>query len=110
MRLRFAVSVLAAALAAAVPATAIGQDATRYAGRRVDDVLRQLQGKGARIIFASNLVPPTLRVKVEPVTRSLREIAEEVLAPHGLALKDGPGDTWIVVPRPAAAPAARPSG
>jgi hypothetical protein len=106
MRLRFAVSVLAAALAAAVPATAIGQDATRYAGRRLDDVLRLLQEKGARIIFASSLVPPTLRVKVEPVTRSLREVAEEVLAPHGLALKDGPAGTWIVVPRPAAAPAA----
>ena len=107
MRLRLAASVLAAALAAAVPATAIGQDATRYAGRRVDDVLRQLQATGARIIFASNLVPPTLRVKAEPVARSPRDIAEEVLAPHGLTLKDGPGDTWIVVPRPTPAPAAR---
>lgn len=107
MRLKLAVLIcLAASTFGAGVAQASFQH--QYQGRRVEEVLRQLQAEGARIMFSSTLVPSELRVKAEPRGRTPREIAEEILAPHGLALTDGPGKTWLVVraatgrPQPAA--------
>jgi hypothetical protein len=88
-----------------IQAAGAAQPADRYEGRLVADVLRQLQSRGAPIIFSTVLVTPDLRVKAEPrKDRTPREVAEEILAPHGLALSDGPGKTWVVVraPKPAA--------
>ena len=101
------VIVLLMVYALLVQAAVAAQPADRYEGRPVADVLRQLQGRGAPIIFSTVLVTPDLRVKTEPrKDRTPREVAEEILAPHGLALSDGPGKTWVVVraPKPAAPP------
>jgi hypothetical protein len=70
---------------------------TKYAGRPVADVLRELQSNDLRIIFSSDLVPSSLRVNAEPKGRSPRDVAEQILAAHGLALQKGPGETWIVI-------------
>ena len=105
---------MAAMCGTAVDSAAQGSE--RYKGLRVAEVLRRLQDKGVRIIFSSDLVPPDLRVKKEPRTGSgLRDVAEQVLEPHGLTLTAGPRNTWIVVrkqsverrapPQAAAAPA-----
>src|SRR5688500_18707564 len=81
-----------------------------YKGRRVAEVLRELQTKGVRILFSSTLVPADLVVKSEPGPGAWREIADQILAPHGLTVATGPGTTWLVVrattirPRPGAAP------
>jgi TonB dependent receptor/TonB-dependent Receptor Plug Domain len=81
-----------------------------YKGRRVVEVLRELQTEGVRILFSSTLVPVDLVVKAEPKPGAWREIAEQILAPHGLTVASGPGMTWLVVrattirPRPGAAP------
>ena len=81
-----------------------------YKGRRVAEVLRELQTEGVRILFSSTLVPADLVVKSEPRPGAWREIAEQILAPHGLTVANGPGMTWLVVrattirPRPGAAP------
>ncbi|HEX6642297.1 MAG TPA: TonB-dependent receptor, partial [Thermoanaerobaculia bacterium] len=77
-------------------------DEPRYAGRAVVDVLRELQKRDVNIIFSSDLVPATLRVKVEPREREPRRIAAEILSAHGLALQDGPRKTLLVVKMPAA--------
>lgn len=78
-----------------------------YAGRRVVDVLGELQAKGLVIIFSSSLVPDTLLVKSEPRAQIPRDIAVEILAPHGLALQEGPGRTLLVVRKPPASPRVR---
>ncbi len=81
-----------------------------YKGRRVAEVLQELQTTGVRILFSSTLVPADLVVKSEPRPGAWREIAEQILAPHGLTVANGPGTTWLVVrattvrPRPGAAP------
>ena len=81
-----------------------------YKGRRVAEVLQELQTTGVRILFSSTLVPADLVVKSEPKPGAWREIAEQILAPYGLTLANGPGVTWLVVrattirPRPGAAP------
>jgi hypothetical protein len=82
-----------------------------YQGRPVADVLQQLQREGVRILFSTSLVTPDLVVSSEPRPGTARDVAEQVLTPHGLTLSKGPGDTWLVVraatirPRPGSAPA-----
>ena len=98
-------------LLCAIPAITAAQEG-KYVGRPVADVLRELQSDRLRIIFSSDLVPPSLSVKAEPKGRNPRELAQQILASHGLTLQKGPGDTWIVVARSSAAerqaPARRP--
>jgi hypothetical protein len=92
----------------ALPAPPVeADDARRYAGRPVADVLRELQ-PGLRIIFSSDLVPSSLRVKEEPKGREPRQIAAQILSPHGLTLQQGPRGTLLVVASPRkTAPASR---
>jgi len=92
------------------PANGDSAQAREYKGRRVAEVLRELQAQGVRILFSSTLVPADLVVKSEPKPGGWREIAEQILAPHGLTVAHGPGVTWLVVrattirPRPGTAP------
>jgi TonB dependent receptor/TonB-dependent Receptor Plug Domain len=74
--------------------------ARKYQGRPVLDVLQELQAAGLRLLFSSNLVPPTLLVKSEPTSRNPRQLAQQVLAPHGLTLQNGPRGTLLVVADP----------
>lgn len=74
------------------------QPSDRFEGRPVTDVLGELQRRGAPIIFSNVLVGPDIRVQREPSSpRGTRRFVEEILAPHGLGLEDGPGKTWVVV-------------
>ena len=72
-----------------------GPDA--FAGRRLDDALRQLQARGVRLIFSSELVTPEMRVRVEPRTKTPKEQLAELLEPHGLTGVAGPGGIILVV-------------
>ena len=96
-------TILLVATIGLMPATA-GPQAGKYAGRPVADVLRELQTAELRIIFSDDLVPAALRVKAEPTSRNSKEIAEQILAPHGLALQKGPRGTLVVVVRPKSPP------
>lgn len=108
-RLVLAILVSLAALAVA-PAHAEQSQSRGYQGRRVAEVLQELQSKGNRILFSSTLVRTDLLVTSEPRPGGWREIAEQILAPHGLTLVQGPGITWLVVrattirPRPGVVP------
>jgi len=75
-------------------------DANRYAGRPLADVLRDLQSRGLKVVFSSELVRPEMRVATEPTSTTPRKILDEVLEPHGLHAAAGPKDTWLVVRRP----------
>ena len=86
-------------LALGTVAHASGQQGS-YVGRPVAEVLQQLQTTELRIIFSSDLVPPTLRVKTEPRSRDARQIAHQILEPLGLTLQQGPRNTWLVVTLP----------
>ncbi len=80
----------------------------RYAGRVVAEVLRDLSRQGLRVVFSTSLVRPTLRVAAEPLGPTLRDVLDQVLAPHGLVVREGPGGTLLVAraPRRIAADAA----
>jgi outer membrane receptor protein involved in Fe transport len=94
----------AAALAAGV---AHAQVAAPLLGRTVQSVIDELSAAGAPFVYSSSLVPETLRVSAEPRATQPLELAREILAPHGLTVRQE-GGAWLVVR--AEAQAAAPGG
>ncbi len=68
-----------------------------YKGRPVIDVLQELRGPGLQFIYSSELLPPSLVVAAEPVSRNRLLIAREILAAHGLSLSVVRPDLYAVV-------------
>jgi outer membrane receptor protein involved in Fe transport len=69
-----------------------------YRGRPLVEVLDDLQARGLRLIFSSAVVDQALRVTVEPSSPDPRRILDEILAPLGLEVRDGPGGSLLIVP------------
>ena len=88
------VLVLVGWVATGLLASASGQ---KYAGRSLGDVLRELQATGLNIVFSSEIVRPTMKVLTEPKAVRPREVLDEILRPHGLQVRSGPGGTLLVV-------------
>src|SRR5262245_15616767 len=61
-----------------------GTAAADWLGRPLTEALRELQSRGLRIVFTSQLVRPEMRVEAEPSSGDPRRILDEILAPHGL--------------------------
>ncbi|MFQ5845521.1 MAG: TonB-dependent receptor plug domain-containing protein, partial [Planctomycetota bacterium] len=72
-----------------------------YRGMPLAEALGRLQALGLRIIYSSDLVRAGMRVHAEPRAVSPREILDELLAPHGLKAREGPGGALLVVEAPA---------
>ena len=90
---------LALALCLAMQAPARPETAPRFAGRPLTEVLDELRADGSRIVYSSRLVGDDLRVDREPVSTTTRALLLEVLWPHGLTVRDMPGDRLVVVRR-----------
>ncbi|MBF8299668.1 MAG: TonB-dependent receptor plug [Acidobacteria bacterium] len=76
--------------------------ATRFEGTRLADALKDLEGRGLRIIYRSETVRPEMRITAEPRATALRRILDELLSPHGLLAREGPGGTLLIVKDPRA--------
>ena len=87
---------VAVALAGAAPALAAG-----YEGRPLAEALLALQRQGLNIVFTSQLVRPEMKVVAEPTAHEPRRILDEILAPHGLKIEEGPDGVLVVVAKPA---------
>jgi outer membrane receptor protein involved in Fe transport len=86
-------------LALAGPAVAAAP-ADGYAGRPLAEVLREIQDEGLPIVFTSELIGPDLVVEEEPSAGAAddpRRLLDELLAHHGLAVREGPGGVLVVV-------------
>jgi hypothetical protein len=59
--------------------------------------LQRLRDAGLQLVYSSSLVPDELRVLAEPRSSDPRGILDEILEQHGLAVRDGPGGTLLVV-------------
>ena len=104
---RLIVLILAGWAATGLPALSeveglAGTSQPTYAGRPLGDVLRELQAAGLNIVFSSEIVRPPMKVLTEPKAVQPRKILDEILRPHGLQVRSGPGGALLVVP--AAAP------
>jgi outer membrane cobalamin receptor len=75
-------------------------------GLRLDEAISSLQREGLTVIYSSALVKPAMRVEAEPRSPSARGKLEEILAPHGLRVIEGPHHELLVVAAEKPAPAA----
>ena len=71
------------------------------------EALSDLRERGLKIVFTSGVVRPGMTVEAEPTTGDPRGILDQILAPHGLTVRDGPRGTLVVVRRPGALPGGR---
>jgi hypothetical protein len=79
------------------PASAAAREAERFKGRSLVEALQLLQAEGLRIVFTSATVTPGMRVPIEPRATTARQQLDELLAPHGLRTRNGPGGILEVV-------------
>jgi hypothetical protein len=61
------------------------------------EALAGLQKRGLPLIFSSDLVRPDMRVLQPPKAHDPRAALDELLAPHGLAVQEGPSGSLLVV-------------
>ena len=95
---RMMVLVLVGWVATGLLASASGPPASQQvAGRPLGDVLRELQATGLNIVFSSEIVRPIMKVLTEPKAVQPRRILDEILRPHGLQVRSGPGGALLVV-------------
>jgi len=70
-----------------------------WKGRQLSDAIDALRRSGLSIIYSTDLVRPEMRVVEEPSSPDPRTILDEILAPHELTTRSGPGDSILVVRR-----------
>ena len=98
----------ALALAASLPvAPAIS---ATLAGMPLSSAVADLERRGLAVLYSSDLVRPWMKVAAEPTASDPAGVLVEILRPHGLAARPGPGGLLLVVrqPRVAQAGPARP--
>ena len=78
-------------------ATLVAAQEGPYKGKSLAEALRTLQARGLQIVFTSATVLADMRVEDEPRARTPRQILDDLLAPHGLRARDGPGAIVEVV-------------
>ena len=88
------------ALTGARAATATGVAQAPYQGLALAEALHRLQADGLRVVFSTDLVESKMRVEAEPRSRWPRDVLDELLEPHGLEARTGPGGVLIVVKAP----------
>jgi hypothetical protein len=109
----WAATLLFAACTTAGPALASQPAAEQYKGRPLVESLQLLQAKGLKIVFTSATVTPDLRVKLEPRATTPRQQLNELLEPHGLTAREGPGGIIQVIRKnttPRGPAASKPAG
>jgi len=79
------------------PSPALRADGPRYLGRPLVEVLRGFRQQGLELIFSSAVVPDDLRVTVEPSASEPRAALEQMLAPLGLRLEEGPRGALLIL-------------
>lgn len=83
---------------------AASAEAAAWRGQPLENVLEELRAGGVEILYSSDLVKPWMRVEREPRAAEPRALLAEILAPHGIAVADGPGGTLMLVREPARTP------
>ncbi len=83
------------------PSRAETFDGSAYLCQPLEAAFEDLERRGLRLIYSSDLVRPELQVKTVPegaVTAG--ELLEALLRPHGLEAESAAGDRWLIVPGP----------
>jgi hypothetical protein len=68
-----------------------------YVGHPLIEALRDLQARGLRLVYSSDVVSEGMLVEVRPSKGEPRAVLDALLAPHSLAALEGPGGTLLIV-------------
>lgn len=83
--------------------------AASFRGLTLEQALQQLQHQGLNVLYSSDLVQSSMQVRDEPQATDPRKVLEELVAPHGLAVRDGPNSALLLTRAAPANAAARTS-
>lgn len=100
---------LRTALLSACALLAVPALAETFRDLTLEEALARLQARGLSILYSSDLVQPSMRVREEPRATESRAILEEILAPYGLKVADGPNGSLMLVRAPPVALASPPT-
>lgn len=89
--------VATAALGAVSAGAPRGDEGRPYLGRPLVEVLEEMRAAGLNLIYSSDLVTSDLLVLAEPPSRTPRKVLRELLLPHDLRARKGPGGSLLVV-------------
>ncbi|MCJ7451005.1 MAG: STN domain-containing protein, partial [Steroidobacteraceae bacterium] len=84
-------------VAAAALWSTIASAGPPYAGRPLDDALRDIGQQGLHLVYSTETVPPSLKVTREPEAGTPLDVLKELLKQHGLEAKQVGADTYAVV-------------
>ena len=70
------------------------------AGTPLTDALLALEKGGLRLVFSSQVVRPEMTVRSAPLSANPRAILDEILAPNGLSVEEGPSGILVVISSP----------
>ena len=84
-------------VAAAALWPAIASAGPPYAGRPLDEALRDIGQQGLHLVYSTETVPPSLMVTREPEAGPPLDVLKELLRQHGLEAKQVGADTYAVV-------------
>lgn len=71
--------------------------AVEYRGMTVEAAIEQFELDGLTILYSSDVVKPWMRVRDEPAGTDARALLEQMLAPYGLIVRDGPAASLLIV-------------
>ncbi|MEZ5565664.1 MAG: TonB-dependent receptor [Gammaproteobacteria bacterium] len=84
--------------------------ASNYAGRPLRAILAELQGPDLTLIYNDQLVSGSMIVQSEPQSSGRLPVLREILAPHGLKLRQIGPQAWVIVATSSDSQAAAPPG
>jgi len=87
-------------LLAGAPVAAHPEGRPVYTGRSLLAALENLESRGLHLVYSSEQVRPEMIVADEPLRPALRQILDELIIPHGLQAREGPGGTLLIVKAP----------
>lgn len=83
---------------------AAAAEAAGVRGLPLERVLEDLRAAGVQILYSSDVVKPWMRIERELQASEPRAMLVEMVAPHGIAVQEGPNDTLMLVREPPRAP------
>lgn len=79
-----------------VPLAAVAEAAVER-GTPLERVLEEMRADGVELLYSSDLVKPWMRVERVPESAEPRAMLTEILAPHGIEVRDGPDGVLMLV-------------
>ena len=79
-------------------------EAADYRGAPLEDVLEDLRDGGLELLYSSDLIKPWMRIEREPLAIEPHALLAEIVAPYGITVADGPGETLMLVREASRAP------